>query len=190
MKPTGSYSSLPRVYYRALAYAGCSRLAGCVTPRLPRPPDASKRLPVRPPLAVSHPETNHTKGMGTQEKSLLQRQRSHCLQGSPHTLRKLLRRRRGLHKEGRDLKMIQYTQGKRTGWRWARESRGPQNWRPGAAAARWGMGAPGRGRRCCAEHPGSTLLAGGPASGSAASRARSPSLASEDREEEKSLWQL
>lgn len=49
MKPTGSHSLLQRVYYPARGDVGCSRRGGCVTARLPRPPDTTLRLVLRYP---------------------------------------------------------------------------------------------------------------------------------------------
>lgn len=63
MKPTGSHPLLPRVYYPAGGDVGCSRREGCVTARLPRPPDTTRRLVVRHPPPPPHtPKATLQKG--------------------------------------------------------------------------------------------------------------------------------
>lgn len=65
MKPTGSHSFLPRVYYGARGDAGCSGQAGCVTGRLPCPPIAATRFVRRPPPNQLPPRKQHTIGTRT-----------------------------------------------------------------------------------------------------------------------------
>lgn len=134
MKPTGSHSLLPRVYYGARASAGCSRLAGCMTALLPRPPNASKRLlawPRQPPH-TSKPTTQKGSARGTApigEKSLPQRQRSHSLQCSARTPRKLLRRKgEGCTKPGESWKWVNALRGRGGGGKGLGKAGGPQDW--------------------------------------------------------------
>lgn len=62
MKPTGSHSLLQRVYYPARGDVGCSRRGGCVTARLPRPPDTTLRLVLRYPPPPHTPKATLQKG--------------------------------------------------------------------------------------------------------------------------------
>lgn len=105
-QPTGSHSLLPGVHYGARACrAAVAWQAGCVTPRLPRPPPASARPRAGPRASRPTSHQQPQRGVGTAGRSdpaetASQRQRSHSLRGSARAPRAATAEGEGCTKPG------------------------------------------------------------------------------------------
>lgn len=156
MKPTESHSLLQRVYYPARGDLGCSRQGGCMTARLPRPPDTTLRLVLRYPPPPHTPKATLQKGWAPQK--------TRSLDAPPAASADISGG--GCTKPGAS----------------SRAAGAPKGSRPGASGrSPWGRGREGTGGRrprgASAQRPSVSRLARHPAAG----RARTPGRRSRGR---------